>query len=231
MDSTRVYDAWGAVVCSTGTHTGRFGHGGAYGYQSDSNNLQLLGHRFYDPNVGRFLTRDRIKDGRNWYAYCDNNPLTAADPTGLKVTVNVTQEVLKMYPELTKQDWETYIFLILLMMVLSGGKIGAAAKELLESKTEYIISLAPGGQSIAVPELRHILIGMDFDEEINGLDGKSAPVNLFLILVHEVAHLLLGYGGSPKEENRLVNEIENPVRKQWRFPLRGPYKIGGARMQ
>ncbi len=83
LSSTRVYDAWGAVVSSTGTHAGRFGHGGAYGYQSDSNDLQLLGHRFYDPNAGRFLTRDRIKDGRNWYAYCENNPLTAADPSGL----------------------------------------------------------------------------------------------------------------------------------------------------
>ncbi len=45
LSSTRVYDAWGAVVSSTGTHTGRFGHGGAYVYQSDSNNPQLLGHR------------------------------------------------------------------------------------------------------------------------------------------------------------------------------------------
>jgi len=83
LSSTRVYDAWGAVVSSTGTHAGRFGHGGAYGYQSDSNDLQLLGHRFYDPNMGRFLTRDAIKDGRNWYAYGENNPLKHTDPTGL----------------------------------------------------------------------------------------------------------------------------------------------------
>ncbi len=84
LSSTRVYDAWGAVVSSTGTHAGRFGHGGAYGYQSDSNDLQLLGHRFYDPNAGRFLTRDRIKDGRNWYAYCENNPSTSIDSNGLR---------------------------------------------------------------------------------------------------------------------------------------------------
>jgi hypothetical protein len=29
----------------------------------------LLGHRYYDPTLGRFLSRDPIKDGRNWYVY------------------------------------------------------------------------------------------------------------------------------------------------------------------
>jgi hypothetical protein len=45
--------------------------------------LQLLGHRYYDPSTGRFLTRDPIKDGRNWYGYCENNPVTRTDANGL----------------------------------------------------------------------------------------------------------------------------------------------------
>jgi hypothetical protein len=44
--------------------------------------LQLLGDRYYDPTLGRFLTRDIAKDGRNWYVYCGNNPLKYADPEG-----------------------------------------------------------------------------------------------------------------------------------------------------
>lgn len=32
--------------------------------------------------TGRFLTRDPIKDGRNWYGYCENNPITRVDPNG-----------------------------------------------------------------------------------------------------------------------------------------------------
>ena len=44
----------------------------------------LLGHRFYDPSVGRFLTRDPIKDGRNWYGYCENEPVAYADEGGLQ---------------------------------------------------------------------------------------------------------------------------------------------------
>ncbi len=75
--------SWGAMV--SGAFQGRFGHGGAFGYQSDSTGLQLLGHRYYDPAVGRFLTPDPIKDGRNWYAYCENNPLNRTDPGGLSL--------------------------------------------------------------------------------------------------------------------------------------------------
>ena len=37
------------------------------GYQSDSATvLQLLGHRYYDPNVGRFLSSDTAQAGTNW---------------------------------------------------------------------------------------------------------------------------------------------------------------------
>jgi len=85
LTATREYDAFGNVIPaeSTGTFTGRFGYGGAFGYQEDDGGLKLLGHRFYDPVCGRFLTRDRIKSGNNWFAYCENNPLSLADPTGL----------------------------------------------------------------------------------------------------------------------------------------------------
>ena len=42
----------------------------------------LLGHRYYDANIGRFLSSDPAQAGTNWYAYCGNNPLTRVDPTG-----------------------------------------------------------------------------------------------------------------------------------------------------
>ncbi len=58
---------------------------GAAGYQSDSaTGLQLLGHRYYDPSIGRFLSSDPAQAGTNWYAYCDNNPLIHSDRTGLQ---------------------------------------------------------------------------------------------------------------------------------------------------
>ncbi len=78
------HDAYGAVVSSTGTWSGPFGYAGDFGYQEDASGLKLLGHRYYDSSTGRFLTRDPAKDGRNWYAYCENAPLTCVDPEGLK---------------------------------------------------------------------------------------------------------------------------------------------------
>ncbi len=87
IQATRVYDAFGAELSATGTWKGPFGYAGGFGYQEDSSGLKLLGHRYYDPTTGRFLSRDPIKDGRNWYVYCGNAPTTRHDSSGLTSSV------------------------------------------------------------------------------------------------------------------------------------------------
>jgi RHS repeat-associated protein len=77
LSATRTYDAFGNVLSTSGSWQGPFG------YQEDATGLRLLGHRLYDPSTGRFLTRDPIKDGRNWHAYCANDPIRMTDPSGL----------------------------------------------------------------------------------------------------------------------------------------------------
>ena len=83
--ATRQYDAFGNVVSNTGTWSGPFGYAGGFGYQEDATGLKLLGHRYYDSSTGRFLTRDSVKDGRNWYVYAHNDPATYVDPDGLNI--------------------------------------------------------------------------------------------------------------------------------------------------
>ncbi|MFK0116140.1 ricin-type beta-trefoil lectin domain protein [Streptomyces sp. NPDC090994] len=53
-----------------------------------SSGLVHLGAREYDPDTGRFLSADPVLDledpvQMNGYVYCENNPVTFADPTGL----------------------------------------------------------------------------------------------------------------------------------------------------
>ena len=42
-----------------------------------------LRNRNYNPNIGRFTREDPIRDARNFYIYCGNNPVMFIDPLGL----------------------------------------------------------------------------------------------------------------------------------------------------
>ena len=44
--------------------------------------MYYFGGRYYDSEVGRFISEDPGKQGVNWYSYCDNNPLRYVDPDG-----------------------------------------------------------------------------------------------------------------------------------------------------
>ena len=77
------FSGFGGVIASAGSGS-PFGFGGANGCQTDPDaSLVLMGHRYYDPRTGRFITQDPIGDGDNWYAYYANNPVNAVDPLGL----------------------------------------------------------------------------------------------------------------------------------------------------
>jgi RHS repeat-associated protein len=60
-----------------------------YGYtgreQDEYTGLYYYRARFYDPQIGRFISEDPIgfRGGINWYAYVGNNPLGFTDPLGL----------------------------------------------------------------------------------------------------------------------------------------------------
>jgi RHS repeat-associated protein len=108
VTDTLTTDAFGLTVSSSGSTPTPFGFAGQHGYQSDADTgLMRLGHRYYDASVGRFLSRDPIQDGYNWYSYCNNDPVNKIDPEGLQeVKVKVeengvppeTPEISGQYP-------------------------------------------------------------------------------------------------------------------------------------
>ena len=85
ISDTADFDAFGKLISRTGQSPTQKGFASGFGYQEDGESgFKLLGHRYYDPETGRFLSRDPAQDGRNWYCYCDNNPLKCIDAAGLQ---------------------------------------------------------------------------------------------------------------------------------------------------
>jgi RHS repeat-associated protein len=78
------YDVFGATRDATGT-LGTFGFTGE---QEDPTGLLFLRARYYNPQVGRFLSADALQPnafgtgGWNQYGYVAGNPTTSVDPTG-----------------------------------------------------------------------------------------------------------------------------------------------------
>ena len=85
--SSDVYDAWGKREYSNDLTGDQYGYKGQYGYYTDQEiGLILCTHRYYDPETGRWLTKDPIghEGGVNLYGYCANDPVNYTDTSGLR---------------------------------------------------------------------------------------------------------------------------------------------------
>ena len=103
VTDTYIYDDWGNLVDKTGSTLQPFKYIGKYGYYAHFQDDSVMpytvassttsgtvlsfiqtGVRTYFPRLGRYMQVDPIKDGINFLAYCDNDPINFFDPDGLK---------------------------------------------------------------------------------------------------------------------------------------------------
>ena len=128
------YDAWGNILSTTGSLASSLGAVNPFryrGYFYDAETgFYYVSSRYYDPEVGRFISADSEISGvggdirgYNLYAYCMNNPVNMSDPDGnwpkwvqkigntVKKTVSnvvnkVKSVVTKVKKKLTKKHYE-----------------------------------------------------------------------------------------------------------------------------
>jgi RHS repeat-associated protein len=77
------YDPWGRVTVISGTTLPDIQYAGYYTHQTSGLNLTMF--RAYDPNAGRWLSRDPLGEGADatLYSYVGNDPVCLVDPLGL----------------------------------------------------------------------------------------------------------------------------------------------------
>jgi len=206
--SATTYHLYGEPDAEEGTEEYLF-----TGKEQDATGLYYYGVRYYDPEIGRFLTRDPLKGERrepqtlNRYAYCLNNPLKYIDPTGTeeesKNAQKIVEEVFESLQDVDPDDLaevqdlidaENYLEALEMMMKLLGYECwqnddGSLTVIIEEEEWTMIID----------NELKDEKSGIrawgktDHDNNTIFLNFSSKKVgDIILSALHEVCHAILG---------------------------------------
>jgi RHS repeat-associated protein len=74
--------AFGLTVATTGSSTNPYMYNASSGYRNEGDaGLVHVGARYYDKQVGRFITRDTVLT-EHPYLYCEHDPVNYNDPSG-----------------------------------------------------------------------------------------------------------------------------------------------------
>jgi RHS repeat-associated protein len=105
MEGRYEYDAFGTP------YEGDLNGGMNLGYTGKpydtATGLYNYGYRDYAPAVARFTTEDPVRDGANWFAYVNNDPVNWVDLWGLE---DASMLIINM-PGVTDARLESYLFL------------------------------------------------------------------------------------------------------------------------
>jgi RHS repeat-associated protein len=99
------FDAWGNKTASSGEAIPRYGFQGREPTDA-AIGLIYFRNRYYDPEIGRFVSRDPsgMPDGVNRYAFVRNNPVNYVDPLGLNTAEPMDLANQSTYPSFTGEQ-------------------------------------------------------------------------------------------------------------------------------
>jgi RHS repeat-associated protein len=146
LANTYIYDSFGNVIASTGALTNPFQYTGR-DFDPETG-LRFYRARYYDPQIGRFLSDDpsRFLTAWNLYAYVDNDPVDYTDMWGLQKNGTPGAVATTAASHRGSQDW-----------LVSKGKENFKPNS---DKCNLFVydSIVEAGAGSSIP-LRHILFG------------------------------------------------------------------------
>jgi RHS repeat-associated protein len=160
LTSSPKYDVYGAVRSNGGSASSKQGFVGSLGHISDDTGLIYMRARYYDSNLGRFVSQAPSGNGNNWFVYCGDNPVNQVDSTG-------------RFP-LPLRDWEFFIHFLLenaMDLVSSAPDLYALARAYIGA-SKVSAALAGGEEAVG---LRDKLAGDDLQgDALQGAAGRDA---------------------------------------------------------
>jgi RHS repeat-associated protein len=90
------YDVYGSIRGQEGQRANSFKYVAQIGHPTDEETgLIYMRARYYDPEIGRFVSEDPGQNGINWFIYTTNNPVNMIDYDGKEPTKITWEYLLK----------------------------------------------------------------------------------------------------------------------------------------
>ena len=87
-----VYDEFGKTLDAVETDFNPYRYVGRHGVMYENDKLYFMRARFYNPDIGRFLSEDPVWK-TNLFSYCSNNSLIKIDPNGENEIIQFAAEL------------------------------------------------------------------------------------------------------------------------------------------
>ena len=204
----------------------------------DETGLMFYGARYYDPEIGRFITADPTiqfpynLQSLNRYSYCLNNPLRYIDPTGYNIFDDIGDwfgDVWDDIKEGAEELWDEIkqplmtaaaVVLSIVLMAIPGGQPLAVLT--LQSTWISAVAAAAAVATLDTGEGRQLVreVGEEVFDDVFGMRPKTAYISSYIFLT---TALTLGY------EWGLSNLVADPAvyTGEYNAMTDGPIEGGG----